>query len=515
MPDYMYMLESRLSSEQRAALLRIQELAAAIDANLYLSGGAVRDLISGMGIRDLDFTVEGNPSRIVKDLEKGGARIVAENEALRQAELILASEVEVSIAAARDEIYAYPGTRPEIRFSPIMDDLRRRDFSLNAIAISLNPNSRGLLLDPANGLADLERHEIRVLSIHSFTNQPVRLLRAVRYAVRMGFKLEQRTSDWMRLAIERGLLEKISGADAGNELRQVAREEKPTAILKAWESQNLLGALHPLLAKKHPGYDAIERLIRIREDMWNAGYRPRLYTPMILAVLGRFKQRDRGALLAKLEFRAPEIRAFQEFEQNAAKAAKLLSGSKTGSPRDAYAFLETVPLDLLAYLLAQSSNSKVTGKIRAFLYKWKPLRQGLRAAAADLEGLGLERGSKFDKVLEDFFQVQLAGRARKPEDRIKVLRKLSGIKEAPKKPEKEERKKTERARKKSEAAVPPEPALSAKVPARPAVSSRPGKPAAKAIARKPAKKKQPASAGKKRAAGRKGRGKTAAKKKKK
>ena len=83
MPDYMYQLESRLSAEQRAALVRIQELALASESNLYLVGGAVRDMISGMPIRDLDFTVEGNPSRIVRELEKGGAQVTSEDESLR------------------------------------------------------------------------------------------------------------------------------------------------------------------------------------------------------------------------------------------------------------------------------------------------------------------------------------------------------------------------------------------------------------------------------------------------
>jgi tRNA nucleotidyltransferase (CCA-adding enzyme) len=463
MPDYMYMLESRLSVEQRAALVRIQELAVATESNLYLTGGAVRDLISGMPIRDLDFTVEGNPSRIARELEKGGARIVDEDESLRQVELILAGVVDVSLAAARDDVYAYPGTRPEIRFTTIMDDLRRRDFSINAIAISLNPHSRGLLLDPTNGLADLERREIRALSIHSFTNQPVRLLRALRYAVRMGFKLEPRTSEWMRLAIERGLHVNIAGEDAGNEFRQLAREEKPAAILKAWESQNLLGGVHPLLAKRHPDYEAIDRIVRVRDDMSSAGFRPRLFVPVMLAVLGRLKQRERTAVLSRLETPQAEIRALHEFELSVPKTAKILAGRKTASPRDAYAFLEKVPLDLLAYLLAESSNSKVTGKIRSFLYKWKPLHQQLPSVAVELETLGLEHGPKFDKVIADFFQAQLLGRARKPEDHVKLLRKLSGIKEPPKKPEKEEKKKAEKPKKKGGAAAPAEATLPEKI----------------------------------------------------
>src|SRR6202049_830954 len=105
MPDYMYMLESRLSAEQRAALLRVQELAAEASSNVYLTGGAVRDLISGMPIRDLDFTVEGNPSRLARELEKGGAKILSEDDRLRHIELLFAGDCEGSIAAARDDHY--------------------------------------------------------------------------------------------------------------------------------------------------------------------------------------------------------------------------------------------------------------------------------------------------------------------------------------------------------------------------------------------------------------------------
>ncbi len=210
MPDYMFLLESRLSPEQRAVMLRVQELSAALGFNVYLTGGTVRDLVTGASLRDLDFTVEANPSKIAHELEKGGAKILHEDEKYRHVEVLFAGDCEGSISAARDDHYVRPGTRPEIRWSTIMEDLRRRDFSLNAIAISLNPASRGLLLDPTNGLSDIERAEVRALTIHSFTNQPVRLLRVLRYAARMGFKIEQRTQEWFDLAIERKLQDTIA-----------------------------------------------------------------------------------------------------------------------------------------------------------------------------------------------------------------------------------------------------------------------------------------------------------------
>jgi tRNA nucleotidyltransferase (CCA-adding enzyme) len=439
MPDYMFLLESRLSPEQRAVMLRVQELSAAMGFNLYLTGGTVRDLITGASLRDLDFTVEGNPSKIARELEKGGAKILLEDEKLRHIEVLFAGDVDGSISAARDDHYVRPGTRPEIRWSTIMEDLRRRDFSLNAIAISLNPASRGLLLDPTNGLSDIERGEVRALTIHSFTNQPVRLLRGLRYAARMGFRLEARTQEWFELAMERDLHHTIEAEDAGGELRSLAREERPAVVLKAWEQAELMESVNPTLAKKHPDYEAINRLVKAREDMFTAGLRPRLAIPMLLAVLGRMKDRELHGVLSKAGFRSSEADKIVEFPDEALDSQKELTGKKVNTPIEAYRYLESMPLDQMAYLLAESSNSAALSKIRAYLHKWRPVRIGLPAVTNELATLGMERGPKFDNIVEQVFAIQLTGRGKTIEEREKILRKLSGIKEPPKKKEKEKK----------------------------------------------------------------------------
>ena len=480
MPDYMFLLESRLSPEQRAAMMRVQELSAAMGFNVYLTGGTVRDLITGASLRDLDFTVEGNPSKIARELEKGGAKIISEDEKIRQIEVLFAGEVEGSVSAARDDHYVRPGTRPEIRWSTIMEDLRRRDFSLNAIAISLNPASRGLLLDPTNGLSDIERGEVRALTIHGFTNQPARLLRVLRYAARMGFKVEARTQEWFELAIERELQHTIAPEDAGEELRSVAREERPTVVLKTWEDHDLLEAVNPVLAKRHPDYDAISHLMKVREDMFTAGLRPRLATPLLLAILGRLKDREQSGVLSKAGFRSAESAEVLEFAEEALAAQKDLTGKKTNAPIDAYNFLEKMPLEQMAFLLAESGNSTALSKIRAYLNKWRPMRSALPLVATELETLGYAHGAKFDAIVEQVFAMQLTGRGKTPEEREKILRKLSGIKEQPKKKEKEKKpaKAVEAAEKPKQAAAPvakkeaPKEDKKAKKPAPPAKKAK-------------------------------------------
>ena len=435
MPDYMFLLESRLLPEQRAAMMRVQELSAALGFNVYLTGGTVRDLITGASLRDLDFTVEGNPTKIARELEKGGAKVLHEDEKLRQIDLLFAGECEGSIAAARDDHYVRPGTRPDVRWSTIMEDLRRRDFSLNSIAISLNPASRGLLLDPTNGLSDIERGEIRALTIHSFTNQPVRLLRVLRYAARMGFKLEQRTQEWLELAMERDLHHSITPEDAGDELRALAKEEQPTGTLKSWEEHKLMEVVHPVLAKKKPDYEAINELSKVRDDLMMAGLRPRLATPMLLAILGRLKDREQSNLLGKLGFRAAATEEILSFAEEAEASAKELSGRKLNAPIDAFKFMEKMPADRIGYLLAESRNSGALSKIKAYLNKWRPLRTGIATVRDELKRIGMPEGPKFDAVIEQMFALQLTGRGKTPEEREKTLRKLSGIKEPPKQKE--------------------------------------------------------------------------------
>jgi tRNA nucleotidyltransferase/poly(A) polymerase len=298
-----------------------------------------------------------------------------------------------------------------------------------------------LLLDPTNGLADVEKREVRALSIHSFTNQPVRLLRAIRYAARMDFKLESRTEEWFALAIERGLAENIAPEDAGRELRQLSREDKPAAILKAWEAKGLIGAIHPQLTRRHPDYEMLNRIMKAREEVMAAGLRPLLLGPISTAVLGRLKPRESSAAVQRLGFRTSEADAVLHLDGETQKAVKNLAGRKTGTPKETYAFLEHTPPHLIVFLMAEGSNAKVLNKVRNYINKWRPLRHGLSSAAIELEALGVARGPKFDKIIEELFNQQLAGKGRTPEDRTKLLRKLAGIKDEPKK--KEEKKKSD------------------------------------------------------------------------
>src|SRR5439155_7419660 len=169
------------------------DIARAAGMNVYLTGGAVRDIISGFSIRDLDFTVQGNPLKLQKELERARAIVSASDDDLKMLYVTLPGNVRAEISIARTERYEKAGKPPVISAATLIEDLRRRDFTINAMALSLNPGSRGLLMDPFNGAADIDAKLLRVLHNYAFVEDPSRLIRASRFAARFHWPLEERT----------------------------------------------------------------------------------------------------------------------------------------------------------------------------------------------------------------------------------------------------------------------------------------------------------------------------------
>jgi hypothetical protein len=154
--------------------------------------------------------------------------------------------------------------------------------------------------------------------------------------------------------------------------------------------------------------------------------------------LGRLKSREAAAALRHLEFRTAEMEEAAELVPETQKVLKVLKSAKTNAAKDAYYYLASLPAETLAFIEVEMPNPRALSKIRNYLQKWRPLR--MASPAGELEALGVERGPKFDKIIEQFFELQLRGKGKIPEDRTKILKNLAGIKDEVKKPEKEKKK---------------------------------------------------------------------------
>src|SRR5580704_1595151 len=236
MADYIYLLENRLSAAQQAALLAVRQVARAKGLTVFLVGGAVRDMTSGSPVRDLDVVVQGNALKLKKDIEKAHGEISGESEAFQVVFVRFPGGVRMAIGSTLSVSFPKPG-KPVVKAANILDDLRRRDFTANAMALSLNDGSYGLLMDPLNGVADIENRELRLVSNYGFIEDPVRMIRAARYAARLGWQMEEKTKARYDTGKSEGYIAALSSFLRGYETEEIFHEEDPLRVIRRLEAE--------------------------------------------------------------------------------------------------------------------------------------------------------------------------------------------------------------------------------------------------------------------------------------
>src|SRR5437879_485227 len=274
MADYIYTMEIRLTPDQMKGVNLVQEVARAAGITLYLTGGAIRDIISGFTIRDLDFTVQGNPLKLQKDFERAGVQLAGHDEDVRTLFLVLPGNVRAEIGMAHTEVHEKVGRPPVVAPASIQEDLRRRDFTVNAMALSLNEGSRGLLLDPFNGVADIEAKLLRILHNYSFVRDPSRPIRAARFAARFHWPLEERTQARYDAAKEGKYMDHILRSAIGHEIAALAHEDDPLHVVKMLEKEGWLDVLHAHWTTAKVDASGLGQLMKTRQQMVDLGYTP-------------------------------------------------------------------------------------------------------------------------------------------------------------------------------------------------------------------------------------------------
>ncbi len=419
MSDLFYKLEGKLSPEQRQAIREVQQAAERAQMNLFLTGGAVRDLMAGVPIRDLDFSVEGAALKLIRQLDRARFTVLSVDGRRQSAELRFAGAVTLEIAACRSQRYAKTGAAPEVTRAGIQEDLRRRDFSINAVAISLNTASRGLLLDPSNGLADIERKELRVLSTYSFYDDPARLLRLVRLESRLQYAVEERTRGLYQSAREAKVEQYLTPRSLLVELRQLAAEPAAAEAVKALASAGLLAVFHPQLEGKIDAA-ALGKLDRARRSFEEAGLPVDSFGPFLHCLTAKLNSAARGVLRQRTGLRGADSRSWTGLESRAKALQRTLAGKQLAQPSRAYRLLAEQDAALLLYVLAFSPLAPVREKIRNYLTKLRPLARSLDDH--DLDELGVKRDTpRFARLREAYLTARLDNKIKSKADAAKVL----------------------------------------------------------------------------------------------
>ena len=415
MSDYIYMLESHLSPDQSRVVENIQAAAGQANVNLFLTGGAMRDMLAGFRIRDLDFVVEGAALKLAKTVaDAEGAKIVEADEERKSTELVFPSGVTAQIAMSRQEKYGRTGSKPQVSPATIQEDLRGRDFTVNAIALSLNKASRGLLLDPMNGLADIEHKELRAVNPYGFYDDPSRLLRLIRFRIRLGFVVEDRTQMQVANAREAEVEKQIAPRALGEELKRIAGEDNSAEIVAALEEAGLLALFSPVLAgpkSNTAGLERLEKSIKLMPD--DIAARAARLGPFLYALTEKLNAKEKQALAKAADLSRHDIDLWQKLEARTRKLETTLKSARIRKASQVYHIVAAAPPDEVLFLLYQSSLKPVQERLRNYYQKYLPAVQEIAPEEwASVEGKA--GTAKYAKAREEFISHRLDRRPKKP-----------------------------------------------------------------------------------------------------
>jgi tRNA nucleotidyltransferase (CCA-adding enzyme) len=420
MPDYIYSMETRLTPDQQRGVNLIQEIARHTGLNLYLTGGTIRDLVTGFPIRDIDLSVQGNPLKLQKELEKAGISVEGVDEHLRSLHLLMPGNVRAELNQTRSEVYDKPGKPPTATPATINEDLRRRDFTVNAMALSLNPGSKGLLLDPFNGVADIEAKVLRVLHNYAFLEDPIRLIRATRLSARFHWPLEERTQARYDAAKENNYIEFVTKPLVGAELEQLAHEDDPIHVMRTLEKEGWLKVLHSHLTVAKAEAGDLVHAIKLRQTLNDLGYSVETGPIAMYFLTGKMNDKDISEIQRMIP-RRDFVDKWKHLERDAQELAKKLGGREANTNSGAWKILSAAAPERILFLSLTTRQSAVDQKLKNFLGKWRQVRE--RLPFPEMAEMRITAQlPEYPKILDEAFLLLLDGKLRSHNEIINFLK---------------------------------------------------------------------------------------------
>jgi tRNA nucleotidyltransferase/poly(A) polymerase len=362
-----------LSQVQQNALRTVRDLAREAQKTVFLTGGAVRDLTCGNPVRDLEVVIHGNALDLKTAVTGAGGKIWGEDAASRTLYLCFPGNVRLDLGSAHRAEYPKPG-KPVFQWTSIQEDLRARDFTVNAMAISLNEGSYGLLMDPSNGVADIEARLLRLVSNYGFLDNPALLIRATRLKARLGFELEERTQTRYENARGDEVIEHLSEHERSRELEQIGHEEDPLKVLHALEAEGWMQHLFPAWTAAKADVEKLTALHDLSIELQVQGVSPDVSAAQMQLLTAKLAAKDLAELKKKL-LRPGFVEEWNHLDAQAAEFAKVLLAKENAAPSATYTLFTTYAAEAVLWLGFTSKQAAVREKYENFLKDWPQARQ--------------------------------------------------------------------------------------------------------------------------------------------
>jgi tRNA nucleotidyltransferase/poly(A) polymerase len=413
MPDYIYLLENRLSADQQSALRHVREAAREAGTILFLTGDAVRDLTSGHAVRDLEVAVHGNALKLKKALTKLGGKVWGEDDATDALYLCFPGTVRVDIVSAHRVEYIKPG-KVVYHSASIHEDLRRRDFTVNAMAISLNEGSFGLLMDPMNGAADIETHTLRLVSNYGFLEEPSLLIRATRYMTRLGWEMDSKTRTRYDNAKEEGVIQYLFAQARKQELEQIGHEEEGLKVLQALEAEGWMQVLFPAWTADKADEAGLTALHDLAVELLVQGVHADISAAQMRLLTAGLSGREL-ANLKKQMLRPGFVDEWNSLDALASGFAKVLLSKEKATPSVCYKLFTSYDPEAILWLGFTSKDANVKERFNNFLKVWPEARQRIPHALMQEMRITAELPA-YSQIVQEIFLELLDDKLSTPEE---------------------------------------------------------------------------------------------------
>ena len=411
-----------LNREVIVLLRTIGEVAEESGYTAYAVGGFVRDLLLRIKNLDLDIVIEGDGIKFAKKLAAHFGGAVRTHEKFSTALVIMPDGFNIDVATARLEYYEYPAAMPTVELSSLKLDLYRRDFTINAMAINLNPEKFGTLVDFFNCQSDIKERRIRVLHNLSFVEDPTRIFRAVRFEQRMGFTIGKHTEKLLKNAVKMNLFNRFYGSRCFTELRLIFSEENPIPALRRMAEFDLLKFILPGLK-----FDKrMERNLAETQramDWYKLLYLDetcRQWLVYLFAILADSTYSELKVFCMKFEFPERHRKELLREKEATEKILKELGRSRILRPSEIYWLLQERSHESLIYLIAMARKKSAKKAVSLFVTHLRHYKTQVQGA--DLKKMGYKAGPIFKTILNHLLEAKLDGEVESREDEIEFIR---------------------------------------------------------------------------------------------
>jgi tRNA nucleotidyltransferase (CCA-adding enzyme) len=405
-------------------LRKLGYLAEQAGVNLYAVGGCVRDLIMRNSCHDMDLTMDGE----INDFVARAARAHKITKVVRHprfltATLETADGYVLDISTTRRESYSQPGALPDVQAGTLRLDLYRRDFTINSLAVSLNPATFGELMDFYRGYQDIKDGYIRVLHNLSFVEDPTRAFRAVRFEARLGFKISKMAANLLEGAVRNNFLTSIDRHRLLNELKLILSEDDPGPAIKRLNDFGLLPYVHPKIALRPLHSKIFNRVRRVRD--WLAltfpEKLPQAWFVYLMALTDRLKPRELEELAASLSLKKKEALILTEERPRADDVlSRFKKALRPFPPGESFSLFNGLSWATILFIMAKTENEELSQAGAAFLTTYRSLKPLLNGR--DLISLGLPQGPAIRRIYENLRLARLNGLVSSKADEIALVK---------------------------------------------------------------------------------------------